>query len=183
MLQEIIFLLIATLPILWAILIFNKLIRNRNRVEAAWSDIDVQLARRHDLIPQLVKAVKQYAKYEKTSFEAITELRRQAQAAIELNQRGRAETKLSESLIQLIAIAESYPELKASENFLQLQKELVEVENFLQSARRYYNGAVREFHTSIEIFPNNMLVQVIRFDEYLYFEMDDSVRKLTENTA
>ena len=169
--SELLFLFMIIVLAVLAIRIFNKLIKYRNRVEAAWSDIDVQLSRRYDLIPQLVKVVKQYASYEKATFEAVSALRITAQQTLELTEKGVIETELSLGLMRLIGIAESYPDLKASENFLQLQNELVSVEDDLQSARRYYNGSVREYSTAIEIFPNNLLVHMLRFSNYKYFEM------------
>ncbi len=174
--SESLFLLILIAFSVLLIRIFNKLIKNRNRVEAAWSDIDVQLTRRYDLIPQLVKVVKQYASYEKSTFEAITTLRDTAQHTIKLTEKGLLETELSAGLMRLIGIAESYPRLQANENFLHLQHELVDVEDHLQSARRYYNGAVREYITAIEIFPNSMLARLLRFDYYEYFEMEESIK-------
>jgi len=121
--------------------LYNRLIRNRNRVDTAWSDIDVQLQRRHDLIPRLVTAVDQYAKYESATLEAVTELRAEAMQVAGIRAKGKAEEKLSAGIERIIALAENYPDLKANENFLGLQNELVETENYLQFARRYYNSS------------------------------------------
>ena len=137
------------------IFIYNSLIRSRNRVNTAWSDIDVQLQRRYDLVPQLVKAVDQYAKYERATLEAVTQLRSEAMQQADVRARGKVEEELSAGLERLIALAENYPDLKANENFLNLQNELVETENYLQFARRYYNGSVRDYNTLIESVPRH----------------------------
>ena len=171
---ELLFVIITVLLAAWLIKIFNTVIKNRNRVESAWSDIDVQLTRRYDLVPQLVGAIKQYASYEKATFEAVTSLRQEAQQIVNREHKGIVETRLGSGLHRLIALAESYPDLKASENFLHLQKELVVIEDHLQSARRYYNGSVREFNTFSESFPNNVLVNILRIHQYEFFEMDES---------
>ncbi len=171
--------LIASVLLLWAILIFNMLVRDRNRVHAAWSDIDVQLNRRYDLIPRLVEAVKQYAKYEQSSFEAITELRAQAQNTAVIADKGPLEGELGTGVLRLIAVAESYPDLRASENFLSLQRDLVEVENHIQYARRYYNGAVRELNTRIDRFPDLIIARQLRFRHEDYFELESADKRET----
>jgi LemA protein len=152
------------------VLLYNRLIRGRNRVETAWSDIDVQLQRRHDLIPNLVKAVDQYASYERATLAAITELRSQAKATTNVEQRGAVEEELGAGVQKLLALAESYPELKANENFLGLQKELAETENYLQFARRYYNGSVRDYNTLTEVVPSNMVATLCGFDQREFFQ-------------
>ena len=150
--------------------IYNRLIRSRNRVDSAWSDIDVQLQRRHDLIPRLVKAVDQYAKYEKATLEAVTELRTEAMQVAEVNARGEVEEKLTEGVHRLMALAESYPDLKANENFLELQGELVATEDSLQFARRYYNGSVRDYNTMTATVPNNIVAGTFGFSEREFFQ-------------
>lgn len=160
-------------------LIYNQLVRDRNRVDAAWSDIDVQLQRRHDLIPQLVKAVDGYAGYERATLEAITLLRNEAVRLTEgddLEALGRKEEALDNGVLQLIAIAEDYPDLKANENFLNLQKELAETENYLQFARRFYNGAVRQFNTRVESVPSNVVAGMFNFRQRSFYQKasDDS---------
>lgn len=150
--------------------LYNRLIRSRNRVSTAWSDIDVQLQRRHDLIPQLVKAVDQYAKYERATLEAVTQLRAEAMSVTDVDKRGRAEEELSTGVQRLLAIAESYPDLKASENFLNLQSELVNTENYLQFARRYYNGSVRDYNTMTETVPSNVIAGWFRFAPRSFFQ-------------
>ncbi len=152
------------------IIVYNRLIRSRNRVNTAWSDIDVQLQRRHDLVPQLVTAVKGYAAYEKATLEAVSELRAEAMRRTDVAARGEAEEQLGQGIGKLIALAESYPDLKANENFLHLQKELVETEDYLQFARRYYNGSVRDYNTMIETVPVNFVAGAFRFTQREFFQ-------------
>ncbi len=150
--------------------LYNRLIRSRNRVDTAWSDIDVQLQRRHDLIPRLVTAVDQYAKYERATLEAVTELRAEAMRVADIDARGKAEEKLSEGIGRLIALSENYPDLKANENFLNLQGELVETEDYLQFARRYYNGSVRNYNTMTATVPSNVIAGTFNFEERPFFQ-------------
>ena len=161
---------IAVLLLVAGILLYNRLIRSRNRVDTAWSDIDVQLQRRHDLIPRLVTAVDQYAKYERATLEAVTELRAEAMRVAGIDARGEVEERLAESVGRLIAVAESYPDLKANENFLGLQAELVETENYLQFARRYYNGSVRDYNTMTATVPSNIVAGMFEFSERPFFQ-------------
>ncbi len=163
-------LLILAVIAIAVILIYNRLVRDRNRVDGAWSDIDVQLQRRHDLVPRLVEAVHQYSKYERATIEAVTALRAEAVNAGSVEQLGRAEEELSAGVMRLIALAEKYPDLKANENFLELQKELVETEDYLQFARRYYNGSVRELNTRIESFPSNVVASAFSFESREFFQ-------------
>ena len=151
-------------------ILYNRLIRSRNRIDTAWSDIDVQLQRRHDLIPRLVTAVDQYAKYERATLEAVTELRDEAMRAAEVEARGKIEEELSRNLGRLIAVAENYPDLKANENFLKLQSELVETEDYLQFARRYYNGSVRDYNTMTATVPSNVIAGIFDFEERAFFQ-------------
>ena len=150
--------------------LYNRLVRSRNRVDGAWSDIDVQLQRRHDLIPQLVSAVEGYANYERATLDAVTELRAQAMNVTDVGERGRAEEKLGSGVLRLLAVAESYPDLKANENFLNLQNELIETENYLQFARRYYNGAVRDYNTMTEAVPSNFVASWFSFSARSFFQ-------------
>jgi len=152
------------------VVLYNRLIRSRNRVDSAWSDIDVQLQRRHDLVPRLVTAVDQYASYERATLEAVTELRAEAMRVTDVDARGKVEEKLGSGVQKLIALAESYPDLKANENFLKLQNELVETENYLQFARRYYNGSVRDYNTMTETVPSNIIANLFRFGARIYFQ-------------
>lgn len=152
------------------VVLYNRLIRSRNRVDTAWSDIDVQLQRRHDLIPRLVTAVDQYAKYEKTTLEAVTALRNEAMQSLDVRARGKVEEKLSAGIERIIALAENYPDLKANENFLNLQNELVETENYLQFARRFYNGSVRDYNTMTETVPSNVVADWFSFSAREFFQ-------------
>lgn len=152
-------------------LLFNRLVRDRNRVDAAWSDIDVQLQRRHDLIPQLVKAVDQYAGYERATLEAVTTLRTEAIGlAGKPGELGDKEEALGAGVQRLIAVAENYPDLKADENFLSLQNELAETENYLQFARRFYNGSVRQLNTRVETVPSNFVAGAFGFNQRDFFQ-------------
>ena len=161
---------ILLLIFLAGVAIYNRLIGGRNRVKTAWSDIDVQLQRRHDLVPRLVAAVKQYAQYEKATLEAVTVLRTEAMQTAEVRAKGKLEEKLSAGLDRIIALAENYPDLKANENFLNLQNELVETENYLQFARRYYNGSVRDYNTLTETVPSNLVAGWFNFRAKEFFQ-------------
>jgi LemA protein len=152
------------------IILYNRLVRSRNRVDTAWSDIDVQLQKRHDLVPNLVKAVDQYAGYERATLDAVTRLRGEARRASDVRKRGRVENELSEGMQRLIAVAEDYPDLKANENFLSLQSELAMTENYLQFARRYYNGAVRDYNTMTAAVPSNLVANLFGFEERSFFQ-------------
>jgi len=157
----------------FAIVTFNDLVIARNRVRTAWADIDVQLQRRHDLIPQLAATVKGYAAYEQATLTTVTELRSRAQAAASVQQRGQLEGEVGAHVTQLLALQERYPELKASSNFLQLQHELVDTENRLQAARGDYNESVRVYNTQIESFPDVLLARVLGFAKLEYFQAED----------
>lgn len=166
--------------ILWFVLVlialfviigaYNSLIRKRIRVKEAWADIDVQLKRRYDLIPNIVESVKGYATHEKEVFEKVTAARSQAMQATDGANKMVAENQLSQTLKSLFAVAENYPELKANQNFLQLQTELVDTEDKIQAARRFYNGNVRDYNIAIKVFPRNILAQLFGFKEEPLFE-------------
>lgn len=162
--------LLVALLFVAGVALYNRLIRSRNRVDTAWSDIDVQLQRRHDLIPRLVIAVDQYAKYERATLEAVTELRAEAMQIVDVRARGKMEEKLSAGIERIIALAENYPDLKANENFLSLQNELVETENYLQFARRYYNASVRDYNTMTETVPSNLIAGWFKFEPREFFQ-------------
>lgn len=162
----------AVLLGLWLIATYNGLITNRNQVDEAWSDIDVQLKRRYDLIPNLVETVKGYAKHEKSAFENVTKARSAAMGAKSPEMREEAENQLSGALKTLFAVAEAYPELKANENFKALQDELSDTENKIQAARRFYNGTVRDFNIKVEVFPTNLIAQMLGFAKRPFFELD-----------
>lgn len=155
------------------IFIYNRLVRDHQRVLAAWSDIDVQLKRRHDLIPKLVETVKQYAKYEQAALTGITALRQQAIQTQEPGKLGPLESAIRDRLHGLFAVAESYPDLKADELFLKLQHQLTDVENHIQYARRYYNGSVRNLNTRIDSFPDLIVARVFKFRPAQFFELTD----------
>lgn len=161
---------LVVLVLVGAVILYNRLVRRRNRVDTAWSDIDVQLQRRHDLVPRLVEAVRQYAAWERATLEAVTELRQKAMAAAAIEARGRLEAALADHTRALIALAERYPDLKASENFLSLQQELAGTENYLQFARRYYNGSVRDYNTLVESFPSNIVARSFGFAPRVFFQ-------------
>ena len=148
---------IAAILIIWFIAVFNGIVSLRNRTKEAWSDIDVQLKRRHDLIPNLVETVKGYAKHEKELFENVTKARSEAMQAKGPQEAGKAENMLTDTLKSLFAVAENYPQLRASENFQKLQDELTDTENKIEAARRFYNGNVRDFNIKIQVFPNSIV--------------------------
>jgi LemA protein len=153
--------------------LFNRLIRDRNRVRAAWSDIDVQLTRRHDLVPRLVEAVKAYAGHERATLQTVTELRRQSALAEQLALKAGLEEQLQAGVEKLLALAEAYPDLKASQNFLELQAELIEVEDHLQYARRFYNGAVRILNTRVETIPDVAIAKLFKIQAAEFYAADN----------
>ena len=160
----------------WAVLSFNRLVHLRNQVKTAWADIDVELKRRHDLIPQLVSSVQGYAGYERGVLTSVTELRSKAQSITSPAQLGEVEGEIGKAVNQLIALKEAYPDLKANQNFLQLQRDLVGVEDQLQYARRFYNGAVRDYNTSIERFPAMLIAHGGGFTPQEFFSADEGDR-------
>jgi len=164
---------LSILLILWAIGTYNKLIKLRNLAEEAWSGIDVQLKRRADLIPNLVNTVKGYMDHERELLSKITELRSRTLGATNLDERIKAEAALSRTLGNLFAVAENYPELKANQNFLDLQNKLAEIEDQIQMARRYYNGTVRNLNIAIETFPNSIIASKFGFKKREFFEIED----------
>ena len=157
---------------LYAIFIYNLLVRDRQRTRAGWSDIEVQLKRRHDLIPKLVDAVRRYAAYEQATLDRVTALRGAAGELQKAPEQARIERGLSEGIISIFALQEAYPELKADQSFLQLQTDISAVEADIQFARRYYNGAVRNLNTRIESFPDLLLARVLGYRQADYFEFD-----------
>ena len=160
----------------WAVVAFNRLVRLRNQVRAAWADIDVQLARRHDLVPPLVAAVRAYAGHERATLEAVTELRAQALSLTSPARLGEVESALEQALSRLFALREAYPDLKANENFAQLQRDLVEVEDHLQFSRRFYNGSVRDYNTAIERVPDLVIARAGGFTSAEFFQARDEER-------
>lgn len=156
---------------LWVMVAYNGFVRLMKRTEEAWADIDVQLKRRYDLIPNLVNTVKGYATHESTTFEKVTEARTKAMGAQTLAEHTEAENVLAGTLKTLFAVAEQYPELKANENFLELQRELSDTENKIQAARRFYNSNVRDLNTMIDMFPSNVIANMFNFKSREFFEL------------
>ncbi len=154
-----------------AIVLYNQLASLRVRADSAWADIDAQLKRRYDLIPNLVETVKGYMGHEKSVLERVTELRSQAIAAQGPAEQARTENMLTQALRSVFAVAENYPELKASRNFEQLQSSLAELEDKIQAARRYYNAVVRDYNTRVHVVPSNMVAFLFNFKEREYFEL------------
>lgn len=155
---------------LWLIATFNGLVSLKNKTDEAWSDIDVQLKRRYDLVPNLVETVKGYAAHEQGTFQKVIEARTAAMSAKSVAEHAQAENMLSQTLKSIFALAEAYPELKANQNFLQLQGQLAELEDHLQAARRFYNGNVRDFNTQLQVFPTNMIGGMLGFTKRDFFE-------------
>jgi len=160
--------------IVWAIYIYNKFVTLINRAKEAWSDIDVQLKRRYDLIPNLVSTIKGYATHEKTVFENVTEARTLAMGAQNIVEKGKTENTLANALKSVFAIAENYPDLKANQNFLSLQAELSDTENKIQASRRFYNGNVRDLNIAIDSFPSNLIAKIFHFMKMELFVLDES---------
>lgn len=160
----------------WAAVSFNRLVRLRNLVRAGWADIDVQLMRRHDLVPMLVEAVRGYASHEKAALESVTALRGQAMQTRSPARLAGIEHALEQGVGRLLLLREAYPELKASGNFLQLQRDLVDVEDHLQYARRFYNGAVRGLNDAVQKFPDLLVARMSGFTEAEFFEAGEGTR-------
>lgn len=183
--MELMYIIVAVVAalVLWAIVTYNALIRGRIRVEEAWADIDVQLKRRYDLIPNLVETVKGYAKHEQETLAQVMEARSKATAinvdasnlgdAAMVNALAGAEAGLGGMLGRLMAVAEAYPDLKADKNFIELQESLEDTENKIQAARRFYNGNVRDYNTKIEVVPSNIIAGLFRFEHKEYFELPE----------
>jgi LemA protein len=166
--------IIIAVIVLWLAVTFNGFVGLRNRAKEAWSDIDVQLKRRYDLIPNLVETVKGYAAHESGVFEKVTEARARAMGAGTLKDKAEAENALSETLKSLFAVSENYPQLRASENFQKLQDELTDTENKVQAARRFYNGNVRDLNIKIESVPSNIVASLFGFKKMEFFEIQES---------
>ncbi len=163
--------------VLWGIAVFNALVKLKNRTKEGWSDIDVQLKRRHDLIPNLVNSVKGFMKHERELLENVTKYRSQAMAAQEAGNTAElasAESMLGGMLGKLQIAVEAYPDLKANQNVAQLMDELSDTENKIQASRRFYNGMVRDFNTKIETFPNNLFAKMMSFEKFEFFEIEDA---------
>jgi LemA protein len=173
-------LIIAIIFLAWLASIYNRLITLRNRAEEAWSDIDVQLKRRHDLIPNLVETVKGYASHEKSVFENVTKARTEAMSAEKSGDPKKmqeAENMLSGTLKTLFAVSENYPDLKASQNFVELQRELRDTEDKIQASRRFYNTNVRDMNIKVESFPSNIVANLFKFKKRDFFEIENPEEK------
>lgn len=167
----------------YILMAYNSLVRGKNQVKEAWSDIDVQLKRRHNLIPNLVETVKGYAKHEREAFESVTEARAKALGASSPEDKANAENALTSTLKSLFAISENYPDLKANTNFLELQRELSDTENKIQASRRFYNTNVRDFNTSVESVPTNVIASMFHFEKFEFFEVEDESVRSVPNVA
>lgn len=165
---------VVAVVVLWLIGTYNGLIKLKNRVKEAWSDIDVQLKRRYDLIPNLIETVKGYAKQEQEVFTKVTEARSKAMQAQGVNDKAKAENMLSETLKSLFAVSENYPDLKSSQNFSQLQGELTDTENKIQASRRFYNTNVRDLNTKAESFPTNLVAGMLGIQKRDFFELSEA---------
>lgn len=169
-----IFLGILVVLVVWAILAYNKFVTLINRAKEAWADIDVQLKRRYDLIPNLVNAVKGYATHESSTFDNVVKARAAAMGAQNIVDKGKAENMLASALKSVFAVAEAYPDLKANTNFLSLQTELTDTEDKIQSARRFYNGNVRDLNIATDAFPSNLIAKLFHFVKMELFTLDES---------
>lgn len=167
----------------WLVLTYNGLITLKNRTDEAWSDIDVQLKRRYDLIPNLVNTVKGYATHESGLFEKVTQARSAAMQASGPHDKAGAENMLSGALKSLFAVAEAYPDLKANANFAKLQDELSDTENKVQASRRFYNGNVRDFNTKLQVFPTNLIASLLGFVKREFFEIGNEAERAVPNVS
>lgn len=173
----IIVLAIIAIAVLYGVFVYNKLVRFRTLVEEAWSGINVQLKKRHDLIPNLMETVKGYATHERETFESVTKARTSAIQAQDVKTQETAENQLSGALMRLMAISERYPELKANQNFMQLQEQLGTIETDIEKSRRYYNGAVRQKNIAIDTFPSNMVANMFNFEKSVFFELENEAER------
>ena len=164
---------VLVLAVLYGVSIYNRLVKLRNLVQEAWSSIDVMLKKRHDLIPNLVETVKGYATHERETLENVTRARNLAVGADSVEGKEIAEKNLNQAMVNLFAVAEQYPDLKANANFQQLQAELSSIENDIEKSRRYYNGTVRENNTLVESFPSNIVANMYKFEKSKFFELEN----------
>lgn len=174
---------VAGALVAWGIATYNQFVQLANRVAEAWSDIEVQMKRRYNLIPNLVETVKGYAGHEKDVFEKVTEARARAMGASSLADHAKAENMLSSTLKSLFAVSEAYPQLRANENFLELQRELTDTEDKIQASRRFYNGNVRDFNTLAESFPSNLIANAFKYGKKEFFELEESESAAKEPVA
>jgi LemA protein len=170
----------AVLVLLYGVALYNGFVRLATRVEEAWSDIDVQLKRRYDLIPNLINTVKGYAAHESGLLQKVTEARTKAMQGGSVADQGAAENMLSGALKSLFAVAENYPDLKANTNFLELQRELSDTENKIQASRRFYNGTVMELNTKVDMFPSNIVANMFKFAKREFFEVEEAEKEVVK---
>ena len=178
-----IILAIVVLALLWAVAIYNGLVRRRNMVAEGWSGIEAQLKRRADLIPNLVETVKGYAAHERTTFDELARLRSASQTGQDIAQRAATEQAITAAIGRVMAVAEAYPQLRASENFQSLQKDLSTIEDEIQLARRYYNGAVRDYNVMTEQFPSNLIASSFSFSKAPFFEIENAADRAVPKVA
>lgn len=171
--MTILLLVIFGVLILGFIVVYNMLVARKHRIDEAWSDIEVQLKRRYDLIPNVVETVKGYAQHERSLFENVTRARTEAMGATSTKDHSTAENMLTGALKSLFAVAENYPDLKTNVNFLELQRELADTENKIQAARRFYNGVVLEYNVSVDQFPSNIVARLFRFMKREFFDLEE----------
>ncbi len=171
---------ILGLVVLFFIYVYNSFVKLTNRVKEAWSDIEVQLKRRYDLIPNLIESVKGYAAHEKNVFESVTEARTRALEAKSVKEKEEADNLVTSALKSIFVIAEAYPQLRASENFRELQLELTDTENKIQAARRFYNSVVMELNTKVDMFPFNLIARIFNFNKWEFFEIDQEEKEVVK---
>ncbi|MBM7418880.1 MULTISPECIES: LemA family protein [Chryseobacterium] len=172
---------VLVIALLYGVSIYNRLVKLRNLVQEAWSSIDVMLKKRHDLIPNLVETVKGYATHERETLENVTKARNLAVGADSVEAKEAAEKNLNQAMVNLFAVAEQYPDLKANANFQQLQAELSSIENDIEKSRRYYNGTVRENNTLVESFPSNIVANMYKFEKSKFFELENIAEREVPN--
>ncbi len=166
-------LILLAVLVLWVIYLYNRFVTLRNRTEEAWADIEVQLKRRYDLIPNLVSTVKGYATHESTAFEKVTAARASAMSAKTMGEHTKGEAMLGQAVTGLFGIAEAYPDLKANTNFMELQRELSDTENKIQAARRFYNTNIRDWNIALQTFPSNIIANIFHFLKKEFFDIPD----------
>jgi LemA protein len=169
-----IFIIIIVVVAVVIIGLYNSLVRSKNQVDEAWSDIEVQLKRRYDLIPNLVETVKGYARQESSVLEGVTQARAAAMGATDFAEKAKDENMLTGALGKLFAVAEAYPDLKSNQNFMQMQSDLTDTEDKVQASRRFYNGTVRDFNTKLQVFPTNLFASLMGFKVRAFFDIDDN---------
>ncbi|OPB93202.1 LemA family protein [Elizabethkingia ursingii] len=177
MIALIVVIALVAIVLLYGVSVYNKLVKFRNLVQEAWSSIDVMLKKRYDLIPNLVETVKGYATHERETLDSVTQARTMAKNAGSVQEKEAAEKNLNQAMMNLFAVAEQYPDLKANTNFQQLQNELSSLESDIEKSRRYYNGTVRENNTLVESFPSNIIANMYKFEKAPFFELQNTAER------